>query len=58
MRKPVGKREHLEDPNIDGRIILKWIFKTRDGDMKCIDLDQERDRWWALVNVVMNCLVP
>jgi hypothetical protein len=21
-----GKREHLEDPAIDGRIILRWIF--------------------------------
>jgi hypothetical protein len=57
MRKPEGKRERLEDPDIDGRIILKWIFKKRDGGMKCIDLHQERDRWWALVNAVMNRLV-
>jgi len=58
MRNPEGKREHLEDPDIDGRVTLKWIFKKRDGGMKCIDLAQERDRWWALVNAVMNCLVP
>ena len=25
------KIEHLEDPGVDGRI-LKWIFKTWDGE--------------------------
>jgi hypothetical protein len=50
------KRDHLEDPGIDG-MILKWIFK-KDGGMDWIDLAQDRDRWRALVNAVMNLLVP
>jgi hypothetical protein len=44
----------LEDPGIDGRIILKWIFKR---DMDLIDLAYDRDRWLVLVNVVINLRV-
>jgi hypothetical protein len=25
------KRDHLEDPGVDGRIILRWIFRMWDG---------------------------
>jgi hypothetical protein len=57
----VGKTEgnsHLEDRGVDGRIILKWIFNKWDGGMDWIHLAQNRDRWWALVNAVINLRVP
>jgi hypothetical protein len=50
--------DHLGEPRVDGRIILKWIFKKWDGDMDWIELVQDRDRWRALVNAVMNLRVP
>jgi hypothetical protein len=34
----------LEDPGVDGRIILKWIFEKWVGDVVGIDLAQERNR--------------
>jgi len=39
-------------------IILKWIFRKWDGGMDWIDLAQDMERWWAVVNVVMNFRVP
>jgi len=26
------ERDHLGDPDVDGRIILRWIFKKWDGE--------------------------
>jgi hypothetical protein len=50
--------DHLGDPGVDGKIILKWISKKWDGGMNWIELAQDRDRWSALVNAVMNLRVP
>jgi hypothetical protein len=47
---------HLEDPGVDGMIILKWILEKVDGGMDWIDVAQH-DRWWAVVNRVMNLRV-
>jgi len=56
--KPKGK-SHLGDPDVDGRIILRWIFRKWDvGGMDWIELAQDRDRWRALVTAVMNLQVP
>jgi hypothetical protein len=48
------EKEYLGDPGVDGRIIFRWIFRKWDGGMDCIDMAQNKDRWQALVNVVMN----
>jgi hypothetical protein len=41
------ERNNLGDPGVDGRR----------GVMDWIELDQDRDRWRALVNAVMNLRV-
>jgi hypothetical protein len=51
--------DHFEDPGIDRRIILKWIFEMLGvGGADWIDLAQDRDRWRALMYTVMNLRVP
>ena len=52
------KRDHLEDPGVDGRITLRWFFSKCDVGAWLIELPQDKDRWRALVNAVMNLLVP
>jgi hypothetical protein len=48
----------LEDPGVDGRKMLRWIFRKLDGGMDWIALAQDRDRRRALLNVVMSLRVP
>jgi hypothetical protein len=50
--------DNLRDPGVDGRIIIKWIFNKWYGGMDCTELAQDRDRWRALVNAIMNLRVP
>jgi hypothetical protein len=53
--KPEGKREK----DVDGRIMLRWIFRKWEGVCGAgMELVQDRDRWVALVNAVMNFGVP
>jgi hypothetical protein len=43
------KRDHLEDPGVDCRIILRLIFrKWNVGGMDFINLAQNMDGWWEL----------
>jgi hypothetical protein len=48
----------LEDPGVDGMIILKYFFDKWCRGMDWIDLAQDRDGWRAVVNTVMNLRVP
>jgi hypothetical protein len=46
--------DHLKNVGVDGRIIFKWIFSKWGWVMDRIDVFQDRDRWIALVNEVMD----
>jgi hypothetical protein len=52
------ERGHLEEPGVDGRIILRLIFRKLGWGMDWIDLALDRYRWRAIVNAVMNIRVP
>jgi hypothetical protein len=49
-------RQHSEDLGVDEKIIMKLILGWKDVDW--INLAQDRDPWRAVVNTVMNFLVP
>jgi hypothetical protein len=55
--KPEGEH-HLENLGVDGSVILKLIFEKWGGGMDWNDLAQNRDRWRAVVNAVMNLRAP
>jgi hypothetical protein len=56
--KPEGKRP-LGRPRRRGEDNIKMeLQKVGCGGMDWIKLAQDTDRWWALVNVVMNLWVP
>ena len=52
------ERDHWGDPDVDGRIILRWIFRKLEGVGDWMELAQDRDRWRALVSTVTNLQVP
>ena len=52
------ERDHWGNLDVDGKIILRMDFRDVGGGGDWMDLAQDRDRWRALVNTVMNYRVP
>jgi hypothetical protein len=52
-KRPLGRLRHRWEGNI--KMDLQEVGC---GGMDWIELAQDRDRWWALVNAVMNIRVP
>jgi hypothetical protein len=43
-KKNLRGRDHLEDREKSGRIILRWNFRKWDGGLDIIDLAHDRDK--------------
>jgi transposase len=55
--RPEGRRP-LRRPNVDGDNIKVNLQDVGWGGMDWIEFPQDRGRWWALVNAVMNLQFP
>jgi len=51
--RPLGKPRHRWEDNIK-----MDLQEVRCGGMDWIELAQDRDRWWAIVNMMMNFQIP
>ena len=52
-KRPLGRPRYRWEDNVNMNLqVVAW------RGMDWIYLDQDRNRWWALVNVIMNLRVP
>jgi hypothetical protein len=54
----VSERDQLVDIGVDGRIILRLVFKKWDSGHVLIYMVQNTNKWQAVFNAVMNIQVP
>jgi len=52
------ERDHLGDPGVDLKITLRHQQEVGCGDVDWSELAQDRNRWRAVVNEVMNLRDP
>jgi len=52
-KRPLGRSRRRWEDNIK-----MYLREVTCGGMDWIELAEDRDRWWALVNAVMNLRVP
>jgi len=52
-KRPLGRPRHRWEDNIK-----MYLQEVQCGGMDWIELAQDRDRWQALLNAVMNLQVP
>jgi hypothetical protein len=52
-RRPLGRPTHRWEDNSKNESSRGWM-----GGTHCTDLIQDRDRYWVLVNAVMNLWAP
>ena len=54
----LSESDNVEDPGLGRKIILSWICRKWDRVVDWIGLVQDKDRWRALVNAMLNLLFP
>jgi len=52
-KRPLGRPRHRREDNIK-----MDLHEVGCGGMDWIELAEDRDGWWALVNIVMNLKFP
>ena len=54
----LGEKDHLEDPDVDGRIILRWIFRKLEGVVGLDSVGLEQGQMAGPCEYVLKFRVP